>query len=73
MASEHEHPPYRVFAVFACSSPEVRKLRRAADQGAFDVCYALNSGAKADIAEGPSRATSRLVHRSKLRLIRSPR
>ena len=27
-----------------------------ADQRAFDVCYALDSGAKADIVGGPSRA-----------------
>jgi hypothetical protein len=31
----------------------------------FDVRYALNSGAKADIADGPSRANKSLMHRSK--------
>ena len=30
------------------------KMRRRADQGALDVCYVLNSGAKADVAGGPS-------------------
>jgi hypothetical protein len=30
-----------------------------ADQDAFDVCYVLNSGAKADLAGGPSRARRR--------------
>jgi hypothetical protein len=31
----------------------------AANQGVFDVCYAPNSGTKADVARGPGRATKR--------------
>jgi hypothetical protein len=36
---------------------------------ALEVRYALNSGAKADIADSPSRANSRLMRCSKLRLL----
>jgi hypothetical protein len=32
--------------------------RGATDRSAFDVCYALNGGAKADIADGLSRANN---------------
>jgi hypothetical protein len=45
----------------------------APDQGAFDVRYAPDSGANADIADGPSRATSGLMHCSNLHATRSPR
>lgn len=43
-------------------------VREAANQDAFDVCYALDSGVKADVVGGPSRA--RTAFRSMPALLR---
>jgi len=45
-------------------SAHLRLNRDAADQGAFNVSYAPDSGAKADIPFSPSRAISGLMQRS---------